>query len=247
MKIDKITTKKRKTIFFDEASNIRVYENRHYRWLQFGNVVQSLMLKRNPALLCMLYQKMLASVHVHFSPKVILECGLGGGNMVRFIAEQFASANITSTESSAAIIDIFNLYFQPSKTNLCIEYSQAVDTINRTKNHSVDWLIMDIYQPDRSNIFSKTLIELINKKLNNNAWLSINLPDLTESELIEQLKILRTVFFDNIWLATVPGCQNIIVHARKCNLTSNSVFNNSEHVSPISSTHRLWRLFKQVC
>jgi len=247
MKIDKITTIERKTIFFDEASNISVCENRHYRWLQFGNVVQSLMLKRNPSILCMLYQKMLASVHIHFAPKVVLECGLGGGNMVRFIADQFASATITSTEANAAIIDIYNLYFTASKTNLCIEYSLAVDVINKTRSHSVDWLIVDIYQPDSSNVFSKKLIELMEIKLTNNAWLSINLPDLTESELIEQLKILRAVFFDNIWLATVPGCQNIIIHARKCKLTSNSAFNNIAQVSPISSTHRLWRLFKQVC
>ena len=71
--------------FTQNNDSISVSENQHYRWLTFDNVVQSMMLKRQPWQLTFPHQISLLSPLLFFKPQEVVEFGLGGGNLARFL------------------------------------------------------------------------------------------------------------------------------------------------------------------
>ena len=251
MKLDKITQSKQQVALLDNKKHIAVYENQHYLWLQFGEVIQSLMLKRKPERLCLLYQQMLAVVHIHFSPKKILECGLGGGNITRFLSHKTPQTVISSVEPLSTVIDCYHQYFNPLKASHSIEVNRAEFVINHLTNHSLDWLILDVFQAgfddgNSTQLYNETFFQTAANKLTQNAWLSINLPNISEPDIIELLSGLRTIFHDNIWIAKVPACKNIIVHALKQNKAIGLTTQNIDATTIQLKTNRLWRQFKQI-
>jgi len=245
LKLDKITQSKQQVALLDEHKHCVVYENQHYLWLQFGEVIQSLMLKRKPERLCLLYQQMLAVVHIHFSPKKILECGLGGGNINRFLSYKYPQVTIRSVEPMVELIDCYQQYFNPLKSSITIEVNHAEMVVNHTENSSLDWLILDIYlagsdDENTAQFYNEDFLQMAANKLIKNAWLSINLPDINGPDLLDLLRSLRKIFSDNIWIAKVPDCKNIIVHALKSNEA------NQPNSQKGFITNRLWQQFKQI-
>ncbi len=245
LKLAKVTQSKQQVALIDKNKHCVIYENQHYLWLQFGEVTQSLMLKRKPERLCLLYQQMLAVVHIHFSPKKVLECGLGGGNINRFLNHKYPQALIRSVEPLSELIDCYQQYFNPLKSSLTIEVNHAEIVVNQSENHSLDWLILDVYiagadAESTTQFYNEEFLQTATNKLNQNAWLSINLPDINEPELLDLLRSLRKIFSDNIWIAKVADCKNIIVHALKSNEASQNINQNT------FKTNRLWQEFKQI-
>jgi len=92
---------------------LSVSENAYYRWLAFASpegeqVIQSVMLKRKPWRLTLPHQTALMLPLLFFKPNRIVELGLGGGNIQRFISHLSSAITIDSVEHYSEVIDCFN-------------------------------------------------------------------------------------------------------------------------------------------
>ena len=84
---------------------LSVSENEHYRWLAFHHnnnepVIQSVMHKRKPWQLTLPHQTALLLPLLFFKPNNVVELGLGGGNLDRFLAHLSTNITIKSIEYS---------------------------------------------------------------------------------------------------------------------------------------------------
>lgn len=64
---------------------ISVCENKHFRWLAFDSVIQSVMNIRLPNQLTLPHHYGLLLPLRYYNPTNVIEFGLGGGNISRFI------------------------------------------------------------------------------------------------------------------------------------------------------------------
>jgi spermidine synthase len=223
------------------CENLSVAENEHYRWLLFDNVVQSVMLKRVPFRLTIPHQYFLMLPLLFSSPKNIIELGLGGGNLIRFLNHILPETEILSIEYNQQVIDCFDTFFNPQKIHQpIINISFEMWLSKKKRRQLCGWLIYDIYQTDEDpQYFLKQITRILNK-IDDNAWLSINLPDLNEHELniallhlssIKQKRIMR--YFQ------VPHYKNIIIHLAPVN----DLLDTENSLLPgyaISRWSRLW-------
>ena len=81
--------------------NLSVSENQYFRWLAFNNdkgeqVIQSVMHKRKPWQLTLPHQTALLLPLLFFKPQNVVELGLGGGNLDRFLAHTCNNISIKS-------------------------------------------------------------------------------------------------------------------------------------------------------
>lgn len=214
MQLFKITEQGRLLYFNQGADSISIYENDHYRWLMFDNVLQSLLLKRQPWRLVLPHQYILLLPLVFFRPKKICEFGLGGGNLDRFLYHCCENIQLYSIEQSSQVIDCFNQFFNPERINVNIIYNDAANALFDKSLRQADWFIYDIYQHDNQATNAELLkSKLVAKAVDKNSWLTLNLPDPTEPELAYLISQLQPVFSDHqMFFFKVPRFLNIIVH-----------------------------------
>ncbi|PCI59156.1 MAG: hypothetical protein COB35_12075 [Gammaproteobacteria bacterium] len=214
MNLTQITQQGRLLYFNQSADSISIYENDHYRWMQFDLVFQSLMLIRKPAKLILPHQYILMLPLVFFRPQKVCEFGLGGGNLGRFLTSLNPDMQLASIEKNAQVIDCFEEYFNPQKFNFNLVNSDAESALFNKDLRSADWYIYDIYQHNNESTNVQLLkSKLLAKAINDNTWLSINLPDPTEPELAYLLQQLAPVFAEHkLVLFRVPRFLNIIIH-----------------------------------
>jgi spermidine synthase len=196
------------------CENLSVAENDHYRWLLFDDVVQSIMLKRVPFKLTIPHQYFLMLPLLFSSPQKIIELGLGGGNLVRFLNHILPEAEILSIEYNQQVINCFETFFNPQNIQQPISNTSFELWLAKKKKHQFcDWLIYDIYQTDGDPQYFLKQIARILTKIEDNAWLSINLPDLDEHELNIALLHLSSIKKNRIMrYFHVPHYKNIIIH-----------------------------------
>ena len=214
MQLLKITEQGRLLYFNQGVDSISIYENDHYRWLMFDNVLQSLLLKRKPWQLVLPHQYILLLPLVFFRPKKICEFGLGGGNIDRFIKQLDNNIQFCSVELNNQVIDCFNEFFNPEQLEFTIIHNDAANALFDKSLRQADWFIYDIYQHDNQATNVQMLTsKLVVKALDKNSWLSLNLPDSTEPELTHLFEQLKPVFSEHqLIMFKVPHFLNIIIH-----------------------------------
>jgi len=193
--------------------NLSVTENEHYRWLLFDDVIQSIMLKRMPNRLTLPHQHFLALPLLFISPTNIIELGLGGGNLIRFLQEKLPQACIESVEYNQQVIECFEEYFNPQSIPHKIINSSFEFWLTKQKKISADWLLYDIYQTGvEADVFLKQITKVM-KKMSKTTWLSINLPDLDEHQLNVALLHLSSIKKNRVMrYFHVPRYKNIVIH-----------------------------------
>jgi len=210
----------------DEA--LSVSENDHFRWLAFANekgeqIIQSVMHKRKPWQLTLPHQTALLLPLLFFRPNFIVELGLGGGNLGRFLMHLSTDITMQSIEHNKTVIDCFDRYFNPSKADVIIEHNDSQLWLQRSelqKNRleqaakaKPDWLICDIYQTQQQGVSqtSKQLSTLIDN-IDSNSCLSINLPDASDDEVNLCLTILQQIQSSHdVYYFHIPNYLNIII------------------------------------
>lgn len=200
---------------------ILVSENDHFRWLSFDNVIQSVMKKRAPNRLTLPHQYALLLPLGYFNPTHIIEFGLGGGNISRFITASFPQIEHKVVEQNKAVIYCFDKFFSPENNPLNLNYCNAENWLSRqeslferTKATSKEWFIYDIYQHQDEQLPASnyTLYQLV-EKLNDTQLLSINLPFIERHELNHVLKKLKMKHTTHtIALYRVPQYRNKVIH-----------------------------------
>lgn len=193
--------------------SLSVSENLHYRWLSFDQVVQSVMLKRLPWRLTLPHQTALMLPLLFIQPNCIVEFGLGGGNLARFLRHYLPRLQLYSIENSATVIECFNQYFNPQQQDFNLYCHSALDWIYRNKTLNIDWMIGDIYQAKQNIEDSLTLTKNMLKTCKKNTVLSLNLPSPTDEEIEYFLQTLRQSYpSKEFCYFHVPNYLNIIVH-----------------------------------
>jgi spermidine synthase len=199
--------------------NLSVSENEYFRWLAFNNdegeqVIQSVMHKRKPWQLTLPHQTAMLLPLLFFKPQNIVELGLGGGNIDRFLAYTDPNISITSIEYSAIVIENFSRYFNPEKAKVAIIHLDSNDWLAQAEKVPLDWLICDVYQQKEQN-FDETIkqLECLIDNINSESCLSINLPDATDNEVNLCLTVLQQLSSEhNIIYFHIPNYLNIVIH-----------------------------------
>ncbi|SEL58934.1 hypothetical protein SAMN05216262_11482 [Colwellia chukchiensis] len=200
----------------NSADQICISENNCYRWLAFEQVIQSIMLLRQPSKLTLPHHYAALMPLLFFKPNTVVEFGLGGGNLTRFLRALQPSINIASVELSSHVIACFQKYFNPQQQSHKIHHSDALSYLQQQggANQEPDWLICDVYQHHAYNFKDRlALLSALVDNLAINGCLTINLPDLDNDEINLCLTILRQLqTHHQIIYFHVPRYLNVIIH-----------------------------------
>ena len=212
--------KQGRVLYFTKSEElITINENDYYRWIAFGDVIQSIMNKRKPYLLTLPHHIAMLLPLIFFRPKLIVELGLGGGNFARYLSQLNEEITFTSIERNQHVIQNFYQYFNPLQSSVkvihqCAEGWIKAKNSQRPSDKDIDWLICDIYQQQLTS-FKETidLLEVFMTAVTPNTCFSLNLPDANHTEINLCLTVLqqlqtnhRVVYF------YVPNYLNIVIH-----------------------------------
>ena len=120
---------------------ITVSENNSYRWMAFSDVVQSVMNSRKPWQLTLPHQIALLLPLLFFKPVRIIELGLGGGNLTRFLQHLSPEIMLTTVEHSQEVINSFTQYFNPEQAELDIVCADGMTWLAQQNASNIDWII----------------------------------------------------------------------------------------------------------
>ena len=110
----------------NDADQITVCENKYYRWLAFDDVIQSVMQIRCPEKLTLPHHYAVLMPLLFFKPQRVIELGLGGGNISRFLTALHNDLAVLSVELSRNVINCFDQFFNPLQHNITIENNRFV-------------------------------------------------------------------------------------------------------------------------
>jgi spermidine synthase len=203
-----------KLIYFTQDDEmITVNENKFYRWLAFDDVIQSVMLKREPWQLTLPHQTALMLPLLYIQPKTVIEFGLGGGNLSRFLLHHIPTLSLHTVEYSAEVKHCFDVFFNPDNCSVNLHHNSALDWLHQNKKHAGDWYICDIYQRDQLINDSIILTKNILKKIKTKAIISLNLPCPSNDDINYFLETLRQLAPNkHIVYFHVPHYLNVIIH-----------------------------------
>lgn len=217
MKLNQHVSQGKLVYLSNTSDQITISENTHYRWLAFDNVIQSVMNLRCPKKLTLPHHYAALMPLLFFQPNKVVELGLGGGNLSRFLSGLQPNIQVTSIELSQTVIDCFQNYFNPQQHQIIIENSEALAWLQhpaQSKKLSADWLICDVYQHHAKSFQSRVaLLTALIDNLQDSACLTLNLPDLDDQEINLCLTILKQLQSSHhIIYFHIPRYLNVIIH-----------------------------------
>ncbi len=241
MKLEKHLSQGRLLHLTKHGDAISVSENDHFRWMAFNDVMQSIMHKRKPYSLTLPHQIALLLPLLFFRPKNIIELGLGGGNLTRFLSHLSTEINLTSIECNQQVIECFTNFFNPEKETMHVIYADGLSWLEQQNTMLHDWIICDVYRSDEFgfNIIVKQL-ETLTSQLNSQSCLSINLPDVSDEEINLCLIILKQLQSEHhIHYFHIPNYLNIVIHLYPKNWPIHRLIkrNKNSYLSPIKFNH----------
>jgi spermidine synthase len=208
-----------KLIYFDPQAEpvIRIYQNRAYRWLMFADeAVQSAQLLAQPDQLALDYlQGMMAFLLFVATPGRVIQCGLGGGALVRFLARHWPEAPQTVIERHSAIIDMAGTHFGlPTSPKVSVLCADARDALPQLPAAQTDTLLVDIYDRDHpeSNV-DPGFLAACRRSLAPEGMAVFNTLPHDPQLFTEQLKTLRSLFDQQTLCLNVPDHDNILILA----------------------------------
>lgn len=192
---------------------ITVNENDCYRWMAFSGVVQSIMRKRKPWQLTLPHHIALALPLLFFKPTRIIELGLGGGNLTRFLPHLSADITLTTVDHSQEVITCFKQHFNPEDALFELICADGMTWLSQQQTKDIDWIICDVYQSQELGfdcIINQ--LETLTNKVAAQACLSINLPDISDHDINLCLTVLQQLTPNHhITYFTIPNYLNIVI------------------------------------
>jgi len=230
------------------ADQITISENNHYRWLVFDDVIQSVMHLRKPERLTLPHHYAALMPLLFFKPTNIVELGLGGGNLSRFLTALSPKIQVQSIELSQTVINCFQKYFNPLQHHIDIKNTDALSFLEQTRDSSAfvnDWLICDVYQHHANSFKNKVaLLTALVENLAIDGCLTINLPDLDDQEINLCLTILRQLQSSHhIIYFHIPRYLNVVIHLLPKPWMINNLKKRSKTSFLAQSQYRRWRSF----
>ncbi|ARD44676.1 hypothetical protein [Colwellia sp. PAMC 21821] len=248
MKLTQHVNQGRLVYLSNTADQITISENEHYRWLAFDDVIQSVMHLRCPEKLTLPHHYAALLPLLFFKPKKVIELGLGGGNLSRFLSTLHPDIHVISIELSQTVIACFQRYFNPMKHPIVVENSEALAWLQQTQcatELAVDWHICDVYQHHAKSFQSRVdLLTALIDNLQDNGCLTINLPDLDDQEINLCLTILRQLQSSHhIIYFHIPRYLNVVIHLLPKHWMIDNVKKRSKATYLPSVQYLRWRKF----
>ena len=198
--------------FCSNEQQLSVAENEHYRWLCLNNTVQSVMLKRKPWQLILPHQLAMALPLLLFTPQNVLEFGLGGGALSRYIKHRLPQCSLTTVELSAEVITCFERFFKPQESSTHIINSDAELWLKAQAALNFDWIVMDIFLSIEDSVISYHLIDTLLNQAQQPSIITLNLPNEKEQQINTLLQKLKLTPNIDIIYFTIPHYKNIVIH-----------------------------------
>jgi spermidine synthase len=217
-----------------------VSENEHYRWLNIGDVCQSIMLKRCPYKLVLPHQYAMMMPLLFYKPRNICEIGLGAGTFARFIDKFLPNSSLTSIEADTRVIESFYQYFPGDLTNHKVVNEFFDVETNSIVKTGIDWWLYDLYSSTDNN---KDCIDNLSSFLShtsNKSLISVNITNACEKTINCFLTLFKEYLDQySVFYFEIPQYSNIIVIAlpRDDKQSSESALPKSYQIR----WHRLWK------
>jgi spermidine synthase len=132
----------------DEFGPVEVVEDEKHRSLHFGNPVnQSEMSLNDPYALTLDYTRVMAmALLFHSSPRSVLNLGVGGGSIPKFLWKYFPECHLDLVERSPLVADISYNYFSfPKDARLQYHIVDALDFLKES-TEKYDLIFIDLFQ-----------------------------------------------------------------------------------------------------
>ncbi|MFT7560595.1 MAG: spermidine synthase [Flavobacteriales bacterium] len=164
---------------YDEYGLIQVFDDGNQRQLVFDSGdQQSAMLKAEPSKLLFEYTRAMALVLIFKSkPSSMLLLGLGGGSLVRYMAQQYSDAHIVAVELRPAVIEVAHRYFDlPRMANLDVIEGEAESYLRANEPNTYSIIFSDIYNASGVNELQlqESYIAMCYECLADDGWLVLN-------------------------------------------------------------------------
>ena len=211
--------------------SIEIREDANWRWLIFVNdhvektrglmPIQSLFYKLEPSRLIPAYmQVMCAGVALSSSKttlnKQILQLGLGGGAINRFLLDKLAVQHLTTVERHPELIDAYHHYFADGTSQLreVVIEASAERFLDEQKTHAYELILVDLFEHDGlpSYCYHPSFYRALQQSLQHNGVVAINIPFRADENLTKLFISLRT-YFQHVSFVDIPDHENIVVFA----------------------------------
>jgi len=218
-----------------DGERLVVKENKEYRWIEYGgDAIQSIMKKSDPLqVISPVYQALLIFLRFNHLPLTVLNLGLGGATIDRLLAS-LDDISLTSVDASQPMINVAKQYFHlPNNVRIICQLAQQY--VTESTEH-FDIVICDLFVNDINPdfIFKDVFYRQLNKIMNANGCVLINIQINSEAKLLSTLLMIKN-HFPYIALLEFENYKNIIVIAslnkipNKTELMKKS--NSQRHVS----------------
>ena len=224
---------------------ISVSENDYYRWMAFSDIVQSVMHRRKPWQLTLPHQIALMLPLLFFKPKRVIELGLGGGNLTRYLQHLSNDIALSTIEYSPQVIEGFEQHFNPELVPLNIVCADGMSWLAQQSAQEIDWIICDVYQSKEFGFDAIVKqLETLTSKLDAQSCLSINLPDLSDNDINLSLTILQQLQPEHhITYFNIPNYLNIVIHLTPKNWALHKLIKRNKQSYLPKVTLQRWRKF----
>lgn len=186
-----------------------VYQNQHYRWLQIGDIVQTIMDLSQPHKPLLPYlHPLLLTLYLRPDIRHITELGLGGGALQRYFSA--SDHTLVSIELNNTIIECFESYFAPTNPSKVIHTDAQ---LYLQQPESTDWLIVDLFDHGGSHqhITQPSFLQACKDALNDDGVLTLNWLPAHPLETEYLLDQLQQLFGTKPRLFSVPGYRNKVI------------------------------------
>lgn len=201
----------------DEWGEIQVFDQRSLRILTFGSVFeQSCMDRRDPAVLVHDYTKAMMLVMAFIDPDAVTVLGVGGGSLIRAVAELHPKARIDAVELRPKVVEVAQTWFGiPQSDAIRMLIGSADDYLRDADDDSTDIIFSDMYHaygmsPLQSDV---AFLHHCQRTLTRRGWLVMNIyggPDMRSPFFLA----LRNLF-DDIFLCPVNSGNHILLASRQ--------------------------------
>lgn len=187
---------------------LSVQQNATHRWLEIDGVVQSVQCLSEPARLCLPHQQVLCRA-LPARAQRILELGLGGGDMTRYLAARWPSATQLCVDLDGEVIALYRDFFQAQERPQ-LHHGDALAFLQQGEGR-FDLVLLDLFSQDGNPplLFQPALYQALAARLEGR--LIINLLPRTHLEL-ERVRELCQLWLAPGRLWPVPGyCNQILM------------------------------------
>ncbi|MGK0499260.1 MAG: spermidine synthase [Oceanicoccus sp.] len=204
----------------DKAGTLEVREIANVRWLHRGNgAIESAMNLANPSQLMLAHNQALSLFRIfNKSPNRILNLGLGGGDLIRYLTKISPSTAITTVEQDPNVIAFYFQHFSQASTQHEIIEANALtleDILPGRQQFNA--IIIDIFNEDSfcSLGLNRQYLERCFSWLSDDGVIGFNLMVKDVSKLQQLASNLRNVTGSIPVIFGIPHHLNIIVFVKR--------------------------------